>query len=131
MQITASQLRLDDVIRGIGIVVDQRILDSEAKVVILGHTVNRETGEQFATRVELPESHAVNVRRAFAPGDWVTVPVQVLDPFMHPEFVGEPFVRTSVVEVLAESRQLRVDSDPSDGEAGTVLVPFEAARHAV
>lgn len=138
MQITASQLRGNDLIRGIGLVVDQRILDSGAKVVVLGHTVDRETGSEFSTRVELPEDHRVNVRREFQVGDIVTVSVYAYtdDPWNDPAFEGfdgtNQYIERQVSLVDVERRllhtvPLNVELEDSDDH---FAVDFRQARHA-
>lgn len=139
MQITASQTRPGDLVRGIGLVITSTDYDentNEAK--LYGYVVtDRDVPEaQFATGIHLPGPHKLNVRRAYQPGDMVTVPSQYLLSLEEQEALDladdeselpviEPF-RTAVVgSVNTEHRFISVQ----DVNGNTADVPFRRARH--
>lgn len=131
MQIATRQLRQDDLIRGIGIIVDRLEVDEETnEATVFGHTYDRETNSPFATSVHLSAEHRVNVARRFQPGDRVTItnPAKFEDLYEDEEtFDAVPaFLEAVVLEVNADFRSLRV-AEVSETQAQHT-VGFREAR---
>lgn len=131
MQIAASAVREGDVIRGIGLVVEFNEPQTDFEARLAGHiVVNRETGETYGpVSIIVPNEHKVNVRRLFAVGDVVTVPVYEWDEDAE-DFMGEQFVRSEVLHVHGDEKLLTIrrEGDPTDNDVTSV--PFFRARHA-
>jgi hypothetical protein len=148
MRTTASQIRPADLVRGIGLTVEFAEPENDFATRLVGTVSTRdsETGgyEQYAAQIVLPNEHRVNVRRAFQPGDRVTVPsyyftgtgledMDAIEALLEP--VGPVYLEAEVDEVRADERQVVVFVRPEDEadllDAPRVAVPFRSTRHAV
>ena len=114
MQIAARQLRDNDLIRGIGLVVDTLYYNEQTdEVTVVSHTVDRESGTTFGVGpIQLPADHRVNVARRFQPGDRVTIanPAKFDGLYEDEEaYDAVPtFLEAVVLEVNTDFRSLRV-----------------------
>lgn len=144
MRTTASQIRPADLVRGIGLTVEFAEPENDFATRLTGtvSTLDPESVEHakyytHETQIVLPNDHRVNVRRAFQPGDRVTVPVGYID-FESAEalqfLLGADYVAMEVDEVRADERQVVVfdpNSDEPLSERTRYGVPFRSTRHAV
>jgi hypothetical protein len=131
VQITAATTRPGDIVRGIGLVVEFSEPQDDNTTHLAGYVIPERAvpDARYAVELNLPNEHRINVRRQFAVGDIVTVPVYVWDDGSE-DFMDEQYVRSEVMYVYGDEKLLTIrrEGDPTD--TSVVSVPFFRARHA-
>lgn len=124
MKVKASEVREDDRVQGIGLVVEFSEPHSDFTHALVGRVHTRDANggvEQFATTLILPNDHMVRVSRPFKVGDKVTVKVVEVE---ESNIETTQYVEASVMAVYEDGVVAKF------GDGGEKFSPFRDTRHA-